>query len=252
MVLDEQIITAQLTLQQLSLQRQLKQVRDQRRAANEQHRKYAQHCEERMAQAARRCRVMIHGMRNLSEYFSVVRAFYPSNPGGYVLRKHAKLLMCIRSQHILEKYNLLAEHQYGMIIEDLEETVQDLRMEVREVRHRREQEAYLLQEQKMVLAISRIKSYYQEKKNDTRNGKNVHQTPALFQQLVSRKANTQLLTCIQKAWWGINDSLHPLWCVAHLSTLYFQRTLLLIGFTYSACRFPYTRCMAYVWYQGSE
>ena len=195
MVLDEQIITAQLTLQQLSLQRQLKQVRDQRREANEQHQKYAQHCEERMAQAARRCRVMIHGMRNLSEYFSVVRAFYPSNPGGYVLRKHAKLLMCIRSQHIVENYNRLVEHQYGMIIEVLEETVQDLRMEVRELRNRLEEEAYHLQEQKMAWAISRIKSYYQEKKDDTSNGKkNVHQ-PSLIQQLVSRKANTRRLLC---------------------------------------------------------
>ena len=189
LLLDEQITTAQLALQQLSLRRQLRQVRDQRREANEQHRQLAQNCEERMAQAAKRYRLMIHRMRNLSDYASVVAALYPCNPGGYVLRKHAQLLMCIRSQHIVENYNRLAEHQYGMIIEGLEETVQDLRMEVRELRHRREEEAYHLQEQKVVLAISRIKSYYQEKKDDTSNGKkNVHQ-PSLIQLLVLRKAN---------------------------------------------------------------
>ena len=189
LLLDEQITTAQLALQQLSLRRQLRQVRDQRREANEQHRQLAQNCEERMAQAAKRYRLMIHGMRSLSDYDRVVAALYPCNPGGYVLRKHAQLLMCIRSQHIVENYNRLAEHQYGMIIEGLEETVQDLRMEVRELRHRREEEAYHLQEQKVVLAISRIKSYYQEKKDDTSNGKkNVHQ-PSLIQLLVLRKAN---------------------------------------------------------------
>jgi hypothetical protein len=135
LLLDEQITTAQLALQQLSLRRQLRQVRDQRREANEQHRQLTQNCEERMAQAAKRYRLMIHGMRSLSDYDRVVAALYPCNPGGYVLRKHAQLLMCIRSQHIVENYNRLAEHQYGMIIEGLEETVQDLRMEVRELQH---------------------------------------------------------------------------------------------------------------------
>ena len=200
LLLDEQVATAQLTLQHLSLQRQLRQVRDQRREANEQHRQLAQNCEERMAQAAKRSRLMIHGMRSLSDYASVVAALYPCNPGGYVLRKHAQLLMCIRSQHIVENYNRLAEHQYGMIIEGLEETVQDLRMEVRELRHRREEEAYHLQEQKMAWAISRIKSYYQEKKSDKSNGKNIHQTTSLIQQLVLRKANARLLRCIHEAW----------------------------------------------------
>jgi hypothetical protein len=206
-LLDEQITMAQLTLQQLSLQRQLRQVRDQRREANEQHRLLTQNYEDRMDQAAKRCLVMIHGMRNLSDYgmrnlndyFSVVGALYPSNPGGYVLRKHAQLLMCIRSQHILENYNLLAEHQNGMIIGFLEESVQDLLMEVREVQNRLEEEAYLLQEQKVVLAISRIKSYYQEKKNDTSNGNNALKA-SLFQRLVSRKASAQLRICIQCAW----------------------------------------------------
>jgi hypothetical protein len=193
MALDELIITAQLTLQQLSLQRQLKQVRDQRRDANERHEKFARHCEERMAEVTKRCRAMIHGMRYSSDYFSVVGALYPCNPGGYVLRKHAQLLMCVRSQHILENYNSLTEHQYGTIIGILEETVQDLRMEVRELRNLREEKAYLLQETMVVLVISRVKLYYQEKKNDTSNGKNVGQR-SLMQQLVSRKANERLLT----------------------------------------------------------
>jgi hypothetical protein len=88
-----------------------------------------------------------------------------------------------------------------MAIGVLEEIVEDLRMEVREVRTRKKEKAYLLQELKVVLAISRVKSYYQEKKkkNDTGNGKNAHQTSVL-QQLVSRKANERLLTsCIQQA-----------------------------------------------------
>jgi flagellar biosynthesis chaperone FliJ len=195
-LLDEQITTAQLTLQQLSLKRQLKQVRDQRREANEQHRQLAQNSEDRMARAAKRGQVMIHGMRNLSDYFTVVKALYPSNPGHYVLRNHAQLLMCIRSQHILENYNRLTEHQYGTFIEVLEETVQDLRMDVQELHNEREEKAYLLHEQTVILATSRIKCYYQEKNNDARDGKNVHQT-SLIQQLVKRKANERLLTtCI--------------------------------------------------------
>ena len=199
MALDELVITAQLTLQQLSLQRQLKQVRDQRRDANERHEKFARHCEERMAEVTKRCRAMIHGMRYSSDYFSVVGALYPCNPGGYVLRKHAQLLMCVRSQHILENYNSLIEHQYGTIIGILEETVQDLRMEVQELRNRREETVYILQEQVVVLTISRIKAYYQEKKNDMSNGKNVRQR-SLLEQVVSRKANERLLTtCIEQA-----------------------------------------------------
>jgi hypothetical protein len=196
-LLDEQIITAQLTLQQLSLQRQLKQVRHQRREANEQHRQVAQHCEARMAQAEARCRLIIHGMRSLSDYVSVVGACYQSNPGGYVLRKHAQLLMCIRSQHILEKYNRLTEHQNRTIIGGLEETVQDLLLDVRELRNQREEDAHLLQEQMVVLATSIIKLYYQEEKNCTRsNGKNAWHT-SLIQRMVSRKANERLLTtCI--------------------------------------------------------
>ena len=197
MVLDEQIITAQMTLQTLSLQRQLKQVRHQRREANEQHRQVAQHCEARMAQAEARCRLIIHGMRSLSDYVSVVGALYPSNPGGYVLRKHAQLLMCIRSQHILEKYNRLTEHQNRTIIGGLEETVQDLLLDVRELRNQREEDAHLLQEQMVVLATSMIKSYYQEEKNAMRsNGNNACPT-SLIQRLVSRKANERFLTtCI--------------------------------------------------------
>ena len=198
-LLEEQITTAQLTLQQLSLQRRLRQVRDHRRKVNEQHRQIIEHYGGRMAQAAKRYRATIHDMRNLNDYFSVVEALYSCNPGDYVLRKHAQLLMCIRSQHILENYNLLAEHQNGMIIGFLEETVQDLLMEVREVQNRLEEEAYLLQEQKVVLAISRIKSYYKEKKNDTSNRNNAHQT-SLIQQLVARKAKERLLAaCIQEA-----------------------------------------------------
>jgi hypothetical protein len=197
-LLDEQITAAQLTLQQLSLRRQLKQVRDQRREANEQHRQFVQHCEERMVQAAKRCQVIIHGMRNLSDYFTVVKALYPSNPGDYVLCKHAQLLMCVRSQHILENYNLLAEHQYGTIIEALEEIVQDLRMDVRELHNEREEKVYLLQEQNVVLAISRIKLYYQVKKKDASHEKNTHPQTSLIQQLVKRKANERLLTaCIK-------------------------------------------------------
>jgi flagellar biosynthesis chaperone FliJ len=191
---------AQLTLQQLSLQRQLKQIRDQRREANEQYRQLAQYSEGRMAKAAKRCRVLLHGMCNLSAYLSVVGALYPCNPGGYVLRKHARLLMYVRSQRILENYNRLKEHHYGTIIGVLEETVQDLRMEVQELRNRREETVYLLQEQVVVLAISRIKSYYQEKKNDTSNVKNVRQR-SLLEQVVSRKANERLLTtCIEQVW----------------------------------------------------
>jgi hypothetical protein len=200
-LLDEQITTAQLTLHRLSLQRRLRQVRHQRRETNEQHQQLVQHHEDRMAKASKRYRVTIHGMRNLSDYFSVVETLYPCNPGSYILRKHAQLLMCIRSQHILENCNRLAEHQNRMAIGVLEEIVEDLRMEVREVRTRKKEKAYLLQELKVVLAISRVKSYYQEKKkkNDTGNGKNAHQTSVL-QQLVSRKANERLLTsCIQQA-----------------------------------------------------
>jgi len=193
MALDELVITAQLTLQQLSLQRQLKQVRDQRRDANERHEKFARHCEERMAEVTKRCRAMIHGMRYLSDYVTVVGALYPCNPGGYVLRKHAQLLMCVRSQHILENYNRLTEHQYGTTIEILEDTVQDLRMEVRELRNLGEEKAYHLEKNMLVFGISRVKSYYQEKKNDTRNGKNVGQR-SLLQQLVSRKPIERLLT----------------------------------------------------------
>jgi len=136
---------------------------------------------------------MIHGMRYLSDYVTVVGALYPCNPGGYVLRKHAQLLMCVRSQHILENYNRLTEHQYGTTIEILEDTVQDLRMEVRELRNLGEEKAYHLEKNMLVFGISRVKSYYQEKKNDTRNGKNVGQR-SLLQQLVSRKPIERLLT----------------------------------------------------------
>ena len=224
MVLDEQITTAQLTLQTLSLQRQLKQVRHQRREANEQHRQVAQHCEARMAQAEARCRLIIHGMRSLSDYVSVVGALYPSNPGGYVLRKHAQLLMCIRSQHILEKYNHLTENQYETMIGGLEETVEDLWIDVQELRDQREEDAYLLQEIMVVSVISRIKSYYQEKKNCKRsNGKNPCPTP-LIQRLVSRKANERLLkTCIWQASWEINDSRYPF--VLQSNCMYWHRAL---------------------------
>ena len=73
-------------------------------------------------------------------------------------------------------------------------------MEVQELRNRRDETVYLLQEQVVVLAISRIKSYYQEKKNDTSNVKNVRQR-SLLEQVVSRKANERLLTtCIEQVW----------------------------------------------------
>jgi hypothetical protein len=105
--LDAQIVTGELTLRRLSLERQLKEVRSERKAAHKQSRKLVTYYEERIAVANRRYQSTTNGSSNLNEYIYAAREQYDLYPGEYIVRKHAQLLIVGRSQQLLESYATL-------------------------------------------------------------------------------------------------------------------------------------------------
>ena len=192
MPLQEQIINAEQTLQKLSLQRQLEEIRDERREANEHHQDLVDHCAQRMAEVTQRCRSILNELYHLSDYMPIVADHYTASPGSYVLRKHSQLLMIIRSNHILDNYHRLAMQYHENTVEVLEETIQDLRQDLRELKNRREEQTYLIQEQTVMLVTSRITLYYDEKNKANHGEANAKQS-SFLQKLVSRKASQRLL-----------------------------------------------------------
>ena len=192
MVLQEQIVNAEQTLQKLSLQRQLAEIREERREANDYHQDLVNHCAHQMSEATHRCRSILQELYQLSDYMSIVADQYTASPGNYVLRKHSQLLMIIRSNHILDNYHRLAMQHHEKIVEDLEDTIQDLRQDLRELKNQREEQTYLIQEQTVMLMTSRIMLYYDEKNKANHGEANARQSSVL-QKLVSRKASQRLL-----------------------------------------------------------
>ena len=196
MPLHDQIVNAELTLKQLSLQRQLQEIRDERREANERHKGLADHYAQRMTEASKRCHTILNDLYKLSDYMSVSAEYYNDNPGNYVLSKHSQLLMFIRSNHILDNYHRHTVTMYEKIAEGLEETIQELRQEVRELKNQREDQAYLIQEQTVILVTARITSYYDEKNKAACHGESISRPSSLLQKLISKKANQRLLNAL--------------------------------------------------------
>jgi hypothetical protein len=193
MPIHEQIVNAEQTLKQLSLQRQLQEIREERREANQRHRGLVDHYMQRMTESSQRCHAILSDMYKLSDYMSVVADYYNVNPGSYVLRKHSQLLMFIRSNHILDNYHQLTVKVYEKIVEGLEETKHDLLQDIRELKNQRDDQAYLIQEQAVMLVTSRITSYYDAKNKSNHGEQTISRHTSVLQKLISKKANQRLL-----------------------------------------------------------
>lgn len=198
LVLDEEITTGQLTLRRLSLDRQLAEVRSQRKSAKEQHHKLVSHYQARSIADRRRLHSIINGSATLTTYFNATKGKYDVNPGDYVVRKHAQLLQLVRSQEILESYIKIAQQQNESIIRDLRQTRQDMRLALQEQHCQRKAIQYQIHEQMVAMVTAKIKAYYKSHQVNNTNehiaarrtcSERTFAVPTLIQRLVTRKAS---------------------------------------------------------------
>ena len=179
------INNARMSLKCLTLQRELKEVRTQRAATNGEHFKFVRHYNTRIADASKRLGVAVHGT-NLKPHIDAAEKQYIDFPPKYIIRKYAELVKVARAQEVLETYTRLLQQQNREMIEELHVFRHEMLSELKEKRDQREEQAYLIQEQRVHLLTEKVRSYYAEKNKTV-----VNQT-SILQQIVLRKANQRL------------------------------------------------------------
>lgn len=189
-ILQNEIGVAQLTLQRLKVERQLKAIRAQRKKANDEHGRLVHNCKQTSSELSKRLNKVIYDNTSvtLRNYIDVLQPSYESSVSPLIVRVHAQLIKCLRAQELLESYTNSTRQDYDSLIGNLRETGQELLLELQDVRDQHHAQSYLIQEQLVILVSSRVKRYY-EKKNKNNQTTDMGQSPgSFFQQLIRRKA----------------------------------------------------------------
>jgi hypothetical protein len=79
---------------------------------------------------------------------------------------------------------------YEKIVEGLEETKHDLLQDIRELKNQRDDQAYLIQEQAVMLVTSRITSYYDAKNKSNHGEQTISRHTSVLQKLILKEGES--------------------------------------------------------------
>mmetsp|Transcript_1427 Transcript_1427/g.2119 ORF Transcript_1427/g.2119 Transcript_1427/m.2119 type:complete len:234 (-) Transcript_1427:332-1033(-) len=108
---------ATITLECISLRRELQRTKEKRKSNRRVHEKVKKHYESMLSSEGFYIDRIMQGRKLLNKYVEAVKSLYQMMPAPYILRKHAELIQSVRNQELLETYIRLKEQHSDELIQ---------------------------------------------------------------------------------------------------------------------------------------